>query len=311
MFGIGFRTIKTALGTGISLFLAQSLGLQYFVSAGILTILCIQPTKKRSITTAMARAVACLIGLGSGALVFSILGYHWLSVMLLFLLHIPLLVRLKIQEGIVTSAVIIFHLYLDQQFTLSLLWNEVQLIAIGVGIALLMNLYMPSHEKKLKHFQEEIDQNIQIILKELAAFIRAGDTLWSGKEFVDTANRLEEAKDLSLQTVENQLLRKQDQHYRYFKMRERQFERLERMLPVVSSIDVQVPQCHFVGELFEYLGQHLHDNPRDTLQHLQRVRGFLKGLELPLTREEFEARASLFTILNELEQFILIQLELA
>ncbi|MEW9668762.1 aromatic acid exporter family protein [Ammoniphilus sp. 3BR4] len=310
MFTIGFRTLKTALGTGLSLLLAQGLGLQYFVSAGILTILCIQPTKKRSISTALARVAACLIGLGTGAVLFTIVGYHGLSIVLLFLLLIPMLVRLKLQENIVTSAVVIFHLYLEQQFSIDFFWNELQLIAIGVGVALLMNLYMPSKEKKLKEYQEQIDRNIQVILRELADFTRNGDTLWTGKEFVDTAALLEEAKNLSLQTIENHLLRKQDQHYRYFKMRERQFERLERMLPIVSSIDIQVRQGIHISELFDYLSTQLHGNSRQTLEHLHQVRDLFKGMKLPQTREEFEARASLYALLIELEQFILIQLEL-
>ena len=46
-FSIGYRTIKTAVGTAIAIFIAQQFGLDNFASAGILTILCIQVTKKR------------------------------------------------------------------------------------------------------------------------------------------------------------------------------------------------------------------------------------------------------------------------
>lgn len=312
MLTIGFRTLKTALGTGVSLLIAQELlTLQYFISAGILTILCIQPTKRRSITTAFSRAAACLVGLLISAVLFAMLGYHWLTVIVLFLVLIPILVRLKIQEGLLTSTVIIFHLYLEKQFSLGLLWNELQLIAVGVGVALVVNLYMPSKEKKLKHYQVHIDSNIQRILQELGIFIQKGDTLWSGKEFMETATWLTEAKDLSLQTLENDLLWKKDEHYLYFHMRERQFERLERMLPLVSSVDLQVKQVAFVSELFAYLSHHLHDNPRTTYNHLQSVRKTLKEMELPQSREEFESRALLYTLLNEMEQFILIHLEFA
>ncbi|WP_167577721.1 aromatic acid exporter family protein [Ammoniphilus sp. YIM 78166] len=312
MLTIGFRTLKTALGTGISLLVAQELlSLQYFVSAGILTILCIQPTKRRSITTAFSRATACVVGMLTGVILFTLLGYHWFTIILLFLLLIPILVQLKIQEGLLTSTVIIFHLYLEKHFSLAFLWNELQLIGVGVGVALVMNLYMPSKEKKLLAYRQQIDRNIQRILKELGIFIQEGDTMWSGKEFMETAEWLAEAKDLSLQTVENDLLWKKDEHYLYFHMRERQFERLERMLPLVSSVDLQVKQVAFVSDLFSYLSQHLHDNPRATYNHVQEVRKVLKEMDLPQTREEFESRALLYTLLNEMEQFILIHLEFA
>ncbi len=312
MFTIGFRTLKTALGTGISLLVAQELlSLQYFVSAGILTILCIQPTKRRSITTAFSRVTACLVGLLVGVILFTLLGYQWFTLILLFLLLIPILVRLKIQEGLLTSTVIIFHLYLEKTFSLAFLWNELQLIGVGIGVALLMNLYMPSNEKKLIEYRQQIDHNIQRILQELSIFIQKGDTMWSGKEFMETGRWLAEAKDLSLQTVENDLLWKKDEHYLYFHMRERQFERLERMLPLVSSVDLQVKQVAFVSDLFSYLSHHLHDHPRATYNHVQEVRKVLKEMDLPQTREEFESRALLYTLLNEMEQFILIHQEFA
>lgn len=60
---IGYRTVKTAIGTASAIALAQWLHLENFASAGIITILCIQVTKKKSLQTARARFVAGLVGL--------------------------------------------------------------------------------------------------------------------------------------------------------------------------------------------------------------------------------------------------------
>lgn len=46
MLKIGYRTVKTAIGTASAIALAQWLHLENFASAGIITILCIQVTKK-------------------------------------------------------------------------------------------------------------------------------------------------------------------------------------------------------------------------------------------------------------------------
>ncbi len=54
MFKIGYRTLKTALGTALAIYLAQLLHLQNFASAGIITILCIQITQKRSLQASWA-----------------------------------------------------------------------------------------------------------------------------------------------------------------------------------------------------------------------------------------------------------------
>lgn len=75
-FSIGYRTVKTALGTMIAIAIAQGIGLDYYVSAGILTILCIQQTRKKSFHAVYTRVVASLIGMLYSYIIFENLGYH-------------------------------------------------------------------------------------------------------------------------------------------------------------------------------------------------------------------------------------------
>ncbi|HEY4532268.1 MAG TPA: aromatic acid exporter family protein, partial [Kurthia sp.] len=60
-FSIGYRTLKTAIGIAISIGLASLLHLEYYTSAGILTILCIQTTKRKSIHAIYTRVFASLL----------------------------------------------------------------------------------------------------------------------------------------------------------------------------------------------------------------------------------------------------------
>ena len=46
---IGVRTWKTGIGAVIAMIIAKELGLSYWVSAGIITILSIQSTKRESL----------------------------------------------------------------------------------------------------------------------------------------------------------------------------------------------------------------------------------------------------------------------
>ena len=46
---IGYRTIKTAVGAAIAVYIAQTLGLSYAISAGVVTVLSVQNTKMKSI----------------------------------------------------------------------------------------------------------------------------------------------------------------------------------------------------------------------------------------------------------------------
>ena len=39
--------------------------------------------------------------------------------------------------------------------TMAFIWNEFQLITVGIGVALLMNLYMPSLDRKLAAYRKK------------------------------------------------------------------------------------------------------------------------------------------------------------
>lgn len=59
MIKIGYRTAKTAIGTALSISIAQWLGLHNFASAGIITLLCIQVTKKKIVANGVG-ALSCV-----------------------------------------------------------------------------------------------------------------------------------------------------------------------------------------------------------------------------------------------------------
>jgi uncharacterized membrane protein YgaE (UPF0421/DUF939 family) len=306
---IGYRTVKTALGTTISIIIAHLIGLENFVSAGILTILCIQVTKLRTLRTSSDRFIACILAMPFSFIFFEWVDYHPIMIGLLLLFFIPTLVMLKLKDGVVTSCVIILHIYSAGQVTWELLYHEVGIIIIGIGVALLMNLYMPSVDKKLEEYQKGIESNLKIIFVELVQYLRTGNSDWDGQEILDTSKLIDEAKALSYRDVENNLLRNENLYFHYFKMREKQLEIIERILPMITSIPLTVKQGKMTADFFEELSEHIH--PGNTasffLDKLRNLRVEFEEMSLPTTREEFESRAALFQIMKEIEQYLIIK----
>ncbi|XQY90528.1 aromatic acid exporter family protein [Metabacillus sp. HB246100] len=309
MFKIGYRTAKTALGTTIAIMIAQFFQLENFPSAGIITILCIQVTKKKSLKSSWARFLACSIAMVFSFVFFEGLMYHPVIIGLLLLLFIPTTVIVKATEGIVTSTVVIFHLYSAGEITYDLIINEVMLVTIGIGIALIMNLYMPSVDKKLKEYQASIEENIASIFKEIELFIVQKDRKWDGVEITKTADLLNEAKTLAFRDVENHFLRHENSYYHYFKMREKQFEIIERVIPIITSIQIETEQSKDIADFLHELRLNIH--PGNTahrfLVQLLELREKFGAMELPKSREEFEARAALFHFLKEMENYLVIK----
>jgi len=308
-FRIGYRTIKTALGTTISILLAQAIGLNNFASAGILTILCIKPTKVKSIKASWDRVLACIIAMGFSALFFEGITYHPVTIGLMLLFFIPTAVMFKAQEGIVSSSVIILHIYSAGNVTTGLLINELGIIIIGVGMALLMNLYMPSVERKLLEYQKELEENFRKIMLEIVNYLRTSDNSWGGVELTKTGKLIDEAKALAFRDVENHFRRNENLYYHYFKMREKQFEIIERILQLVASLPVTVVQGKMIADFMEELADYISPGevPQNFLEKLLEMRVQFQNMDLPKTREEFEVRAALLQLTKEIEQYLTLK----
>ncbi|ALX48026.1 aromatic acid exporter family protein [Lentibacillus amyloliquefaciens] len=306
---IGSRTIKTAIGTPISISIAQVLGLTNFVSAGILTILCIQPSRKRSVLSAWHRFLACIAAALFSIVFFELIGYHPLVIGAMLVCFIPVTVFLKVTPGIATSSVITLNLYSAQSVSFSLLTEQFLIIIIGIGTALILNLYMPSLENQLKQKQEELEHYFQIILNEIALYIRDKNENWSGKELRICEDILQEAMDLVLLEKENHLLRSEHPYHDYFLMRQKQLELLEKMLPLVTRLPNRDNISLKIADFFENVGDAVH--PGNTaslyLDELEDLRRKFDQEDLPETQEEFETRANLFRLLHEIEDYLLLK----
>jgi uncharacterized membrane protein YgaE (UPF0421/DUF939 family) len=309
MLRIGYRTIKTALGVPIAIWIAHLIQLDSYTSAGIITILCIQVTKRKSLSTSWARFFACTLAMVFSIVFFEIIAYNPLVVGLLLLFFIPTAVYFRIQEGIVTSSVIIFHFYNEGTYSTELILNEFGLIIIGIGVALIMNLYMPSVDKKLINYQEEIESYFSILFKEIANYLRLNDSNWDGKEITLAHQALQSAKSLAYRDVQNHFLRHENAYYSYFKIREEQLQIIERLLPLVTSLTHSGEQGKMLAEFVEDISNSIHpgNTAKRFLKKIEELKAEFKEMELPHTREEFEARASLFQFLKEMEQYLIIK----
>lgn len=310
MFRIGYRTIKTAIGTPTAIFIAQQLGLFNAVSAGIITILCIQPTKQKSLRASWERFLACMIAMVFSAIIFEVLGYHPVAIGLLLLVFIPTVVMVKAQSGIVTSSVIILHFYSEGEFSFHLLLNEIGIITIGIGVALLMNLYMPSVETKLDEYELKLENNFTTIFTEMTQYLRMQESDWDGKEITETARLIRKAKRLAILDTENRYTMTPDNHYyEYFQMREKQFEIIDRILPIVASLSFNVEQAQMIAEFTEEIAKNIQTRNRAPffIEKLNDMKEQFAAMDLPKTRKEFEVRAELLHFVNEMERYLIIK----
>ena len=306
LFIIGSRTIKTAIGAMIALVIAQLLSLDNASTAAVIALLSVQSTKMESVMVAFRRFCACLSGIILAILIFEGTAYTPLAIGLLLIIYITLMAKLSLQDGIVPGFVIIMQFYVHKEVTVNFIVNEIAIFSIGIIIALLLNLYMPSNEKRLKALTKETEDNMKSLLLQLSRFIHKKEIVWHDAFAVKTAECIKTGSAVAKRTVENTFFRKEDYYMEYFKMRDQQIKIIQSVLPKILHLPTTFEQSEMVANFIENVGVRLaEDYPAtDLLDGLRDLKLTFANMELPKTREEFETRAALLVFINEIERFL-------
>ncbi|MGL4335756.1 MAG: aromatic acid exporter family protein [Turicibacter sp.] len=307
---VGLRTWKTAIGSILSIYIAQILGLNFSLSAGIITILSVQNTKKKSIDLALQRMGSTALALGIACLIFTVFGFTPFSFGIYLLCFIPLAVKFGFTDGIVPSSVLVTHILGEQVISGSLLLNECLLMLIGAGVGILANLYMPKMEDEIKEMQIEIEEQFKVVLLYLARTIRS-QTVYLDEEnlFNQLNSKLEKGKVKSYQNSENVMIEQMTYYVKYMEMRSHQFQILQNMRLVIGKVNMTSTQSECLATLTEKVAFALHECncAVDLVNQTEAVLETIRLQSLPQSREEFENRALLFQYLNELRYLLEIK----
>ncbi|MCY9515877.1 aromatic acid exporter family protein [Paenibacillus apiarius] len=311
---VGVRVIKTAIASIFAIITADLVGAMNPLGAGLLAILGVDVTRKRSVKTVSARFLASLVGLLLAAVLFGVIGFQLWVLALYILLAFPIIARLNFKEGIVTSSVVVFHIYGAGELTLHGIFNEVLLLMIGLGAATLVNLvYMPNEEEKLVQIRKEVDEQFSRIFIQISRTLRDSAYMWGGQEIIEADEKVNEGIAIASKALENRLLRTEEiqadeQWLVYFYMRKAQLENVQNMLQLLSQVYQSLPQCHLVADLFDQLSDDVKEPyyTGKTEQLLIKLESVFREMDLPATRQEFEVRAAVLQVNRELQQYLKI-----
>lgn len=303
---IGMRTVKTAFGAIVAVLISQFLNLDYAANSGIIVILSVQSTKKKSKDLAIMRIGSTILALTIGTLVFSFMGFTAVAFGVYLLIFIPIAVQLKFHDGIVPCSVLVTHLLSIQSVALPALVNEMMQMFIGAGIGFLLNLYMPSLEKRIEQDIVEIDEMVRKILFEMANCLRTKATTIDEMYYTQLEAKLKESYNRVKIESENQLIYKQYNHIHYMESRIIQYDILYHMRRCFKRLYASYKQTLMVADLTDMIAINFHglEISEELNQQIQEYRSTFRLLPLPLTREEFENRATLYEYLNDLEHFL-------
>ncbi|MGL4736160.1 MAG: aromatic acid exporter family protein [Cellulosilyticaceae bacterium] len=307
---IGVRTLKTGIGAALAMIIAKLIGLMYWPSAGIITILSIQATKRQSVELAMRRIVATVIALIVAAGLFVTLGYSPVVFGIYLLIFIPIAARFELADGIVMASVLVTHLMGEGMVGGAIMANEMGLVAVGVGVALVLNLYMPSIEGELAQCRQRIEGAMYELFCALSSSLRA-QAVPIGEEqlFRALEHQVIDAQGKAYKYANNYLFATASPYEKYFGMRARQLQIMSYMREHYSRLSMTYQETEIVADFALKVASSIKGEvtAKQLLEELGELRTYFKQSPLPKTREEFENRAMLYQFLNDLEHFLEIK----
>lgn len=306
------KSFKMALSATISVLISNHLGLKFGVTSGIIAILSIQDTKKDSVVVSVKRIAAAIIGILLSYMLYIILGNSPIIFGLFLLIFIPLTIKMNILEGMVPASVLSTHLLTSSNIDKTWIINEILLTIVGVGVAMMFNLYTISLEEDFENNKAKIEDYYRTILSDLAVSLVTQKLPADEKEVFDyVENLIDETKIMAQKIYKNYFLKSNEIYISYVDMRSAQFESLKRMKRHFSRFYMTYDQTKLLSEFTQDVAVNIYaDNDcRQLIEKLNVLREEYKAMELPQNREEFENRALLLQFLNDLEDFLMIKRE--
>lgn len=306
---IGLRTIKTVIASVLAILIATQLHLLYATAAGIIAILSVGNTKKTSLKSGLGRVLSLGLAIILSFICFTTLGFHPWAFGVFLLVFIPLSVRFNLADAIVVNSVLITHFLVEKSFSWQMILNETLLMTIGVGLALLLNLYMPDNEKQLKEDIKAIEEDFRTIIFAMAAHLNLEKMAPLDDDCLDLRAKLRAALNQAHIHQKNQWISEEDYYSEYFSMRLAQLRILRDMVDLLIEIDID---GLFVDELRKVLISTAENFAEENdgkliLWQIEAVYQNYRQKPLPQTREEFENRALLFQFLQSFRSFIEIK----
>lgn len=308
---MALKAVKIAAGSCIAIAAAEFFGLQYATSAGIITLLTVQNTRKDTIQLTVDRLWSFLLSVLLIFVCFHFPGrLGWVNYGVYILLMVVSCYYFDWQNTISVNAVMGTHYLMSPDYSLGFAMNELALILIGTGLALALNWKMPSYLKVIREDIQKIEDDMQQVLRELAHYMegyRSGEHVWFDLDMLEA--HLHRGLERAHEQARNTMSEADLYYIEYMEMRIQQCAMLQALRSRVWKIREMPKQAVVISRYLEYLAHYVHEKniPDEQIEKLQQVMEQMKLEALPKSREEFENRAILYHVLMDLEEFLFVK----
>lgn len=306
------NTIKIVLAAVLSIILAKILGLKYEVSAGIVAILTIQPTKRETVETAVSRLLAFLIALLIAFISFKILGFTLTAFFVYLTIFILICQSFGWTSAMAMNSVLISHFLTMQDMSINAVINEVLIFVIGVGMGIIANMHLHKNVDYIEKLKDATDEHIKKILEQMSEKVmKNDDSDYNSELFFELREHIRMAKNVAEENYKNQLRREDIFDLEYIRMRDKQYQVLYEMDKFVRHLDATPITAKKISDFMKEMSisYHRDNHCEELMEHFSNMDKYMKEAPLPVERNEFENRATLYGLMRHMEEFLQIKME--
>ena len=305
--------MKITAAAVIACIIAELIGLQFGVSAGIVAILSVLPTKRETVRTALDRLLAFAAALVIAAICYGLIGYV-LAAFLVYLLVFIVFCRIfGFYSATAMDSVLISHFLTTGIMDTQTVLNEVLLFLIGTGMGILVNLTLRKDSKRMEELTVQTDEQIKHILKRASERVLNSNLEdYDGKCLDVLTGLLEEAQKQALTDYRNDLIDSDTVNIKYIDMRQKQAEILFEIYRNVSTLKTAPETAKIISDFLDKIAaQYDRDNDvTNLINECDEIQKTFDEMPLPESREAFEDRARLFVLMRSIEDFLKIKKEM-
>ena len=146
---------KIAFGSGLAIYIAEAMHLEYAASAGTVTLLSLLATKWGTVKLSLFRLITFLLTVLMAYLLIPYMHSEWLAYGVIVFILVFFCNMMGWLAALSVNAVIASHYMTKADLSPEFLYNEFMLVFIGVAIAFILNLFHLNKSQK-KHLMEGI-----------------------------------------------------------------------------------------------------------------------------------------------------------
>ncbi len=307
-------SFKIVFASIVAIMAAQLLHLEFAISAGIVAILTIQPTKRETIHTALGRLYAFAAAIGIAFVCFGALGVTLQAYFVYLIIFIWVCQIFKWYSAMAMNSVLISHFVTFGVMNVETVANEVFIFIVGVSAGILSNMYLHKRTDYAEQLMQEMDAQIVKILSRMSERILDKDISdYNGACFQVLAQQIEYARKVAEENYNNQFNPEDTFDLEYIAMRDQQRMVLYEMYKNVRSLHTTPITAKRISDFLRDMSEAFEkgNNGNNILQEFLQMDVWMKSKPLPVERKEFEDRARLFCLMRDMEEFIRIKVEFA